>query len=276
MLAGENAVVLPQQMTATCWSATTGSGRSVPVPVLALQRHDFTGYASCGHVARLADSHIVGMKDRARHRLYRDCVARTPVASTWAGRRPHFFFALSRIHGGVLALASLFPDDCVRIRSWCGSVGCRSPICSTADADRTVPSAARTAWPMTALNRWLSCGHPGRRYDHVPQVLDLIRPASRVGLPLPPLTFRTLRRHPEAFATHVFLRPRTQVSWAWPTFCPRVMRPGLLLSPWTRPSSDARRRPSSLGRLFKATRSLRSDSGTGTSPLSRRRNTVSD
>lgn len=92
-----------------------------PVPVLLYNVTMFTGVTlPVDSVARLAEHpNIVGMKESGGDMAYvADCVARTPSGFTMlAGSATTFFFALAAgCRGGVLALASLFPDDCVRLQ----------------------------------------------------------------------------------------------------------------------------------------------------------------
>jgi 4-hydroxy-2-oxoglutarate aldolase len=92
------------------------------VPVLLYNVTMFTGVTlPVDSVARLAEHpNIVGMKESGGDMAYvADCVARTPADFTMlAGSATTFFFALAAgCHGGVLALASLFPDECVRMQA---------------------------------------------------------------------------------------------------------------------------------------------------------------
>jgi len=94
-----------------------------PVPVLLYNVTMFTGVTlPVESVARLAEHpNIVGMKESGSDIGYiADCVARTPEAFTMlAGSATTFFHALcAGADGGVLALASLFPGELVRMREW--------------------------------------------------------------------------------------------------------------------------------------------------------------
>jgi 4-hydroxy-2-oxoglutarate aldolase len=72
-------------------------------------------------VARLAEHpNIVGMKESGSDIAHiADCIARTPADFTMlAGSATTYFHALcAGCDGGVLALASLFPEACVRLRA---------------------------------------------------------------------------------------------------------------------------------------------------------------
>ena len=92
-----------------------------PVPVLLYNVTMFTGVTlPVDGVARLAEHpNIVGMKESGSDIGYiADCVTRTPDDFTMlAGSATTYFHALcAGCDGGVLALASLFPDDLVRMR----------------------------------------------------------------------------------------------------------------------------------------------------------------
>ena len=94
-----------------------------PVPVLLYNVTMFTGVTlPVDSVARLAEHpNIVGMKESGSDIGYiADCVTRTPDDFTMlAGSATTFFHALcAGCDGGVLALASLFPADLVRMRDW--------------------------------------------------------------------------------------------------------------------------------------------------------------
>jgi 4-hydroxy-2-oxoglutarate aldolase len=92
------------------------------VPVLLYNVTMFTGVTlPADSVARLAEHpNIVGMKESGSDIGYiADCVARTPADFVMlAGSATTYFHALcAGCDGGVLALASLFPDACVRLRA---------------------------------------------------------------------------------------------------------------------------------------------------------------
>ena len=92
-----------------------------PVPVLLYNVTMFTGVTlPVESVARLSEHpNIVGMKESGSDIGYiADCVTRTPADFTMlAGSATTFFHALcAGCDGGVLALASLFPQELVRIR----------------------------------------------------------------------------------------------------------------------------------------------------------------
>jgi 4-hydroxy-2-oxoglutarate aldolase len=92
-----------------------------PVPVLLYNVTMFTGVnLPVDTVERLAEHpNIIGMKESGSDIAYiAECVTRTPDDFTMlAGSATTFFHALcAGCDGGVLALASLFPADCVRIR----------------------------------------------------------------------------------------------------------------------------------------------------------------
>jgi 4-hydroxy-2-oxoglutarate aldolase len=91
------------------------------VPVLLYNVTMFTGVTlPVDAVAHLAEHpNIIGMKESGSDIGYiAECVTRTPAHFTMlAGSATTFFHALcAGCHGGVLALASLFPADCARIR----------------------------------------------------------------------------------------------------------------------------------------------------------------
>jgi 4-hydroxy-2-oxoglutarate aldolase len=93
-----------------------------PVPVLLYNVTMFTGVnLPVDAVAALAShSNIVGMKESGSDLAQiADLVARTPDDFTvLAGSATTYFHALcAGCDGGILALASLFPDDCVRLRA---------------------------------------------------------------------------------------------------------------------------------------------------------------
>jgi 4-hydroxy-2-oxoglutarate aldolase len=92
------------------------------VPVLLYNVTMFTGVTlPADSVARLAEHpNIVGMKESGSDIAYiADCIARTPAEFIMlAGSATTYFHALcAGCDGGVLALASLFPDACVRLRT---------------------------------------------------------------------------------------------------------------------------------------------------------------
>jgi 4-hydroxy-2-oxoglutarate aldolase len=92
------------------------------VPVLLYNVTMFTGVMlPADSVARLAEHpNIVGMKESGSDIAHiADCIARTPADFTMlAGSATTYFHALcAGCDGGVLALASLFPEACVRLRA---------------------------------------------------------------------------------------------------------------------------------------------------------------
>jgi 4-hydroxy-2-oxoglutarate aldolase len=95
---------------------------AAPVPVLLYNVSMFTGVTlPADSVARLAEHpNIVGMKESGSDIAYiAECIARTPARFVFlAGSASTYFHALcAGCDGGVLALASLFPDECVRLRA---------------------------------------------------------------------------------------------------------------------------------------------------------------
>jgi 4-hydroxy-2-oxoglutarate aldolase len=93
-----------------------------PVPVLLYNVTMFTGVnLPVDAVATLAaHSNIVGMKESGSDLAQiADYVARTPDNFTvLAGSATTYFHALcAGCDGGILALASLFPDECVRLQA---------------------------------------------------------------------------------------------------------------------------------------------------------------
>jgi 4-hydroxy-2-oxoglutarate aldolase len=95
---------------------------AAPVPVLLYNVTMFTGVTlPADSVARLAEHpNIVGMKESGSDLAHiADCIARTPEDFVvLAGSATTYFHALcAGCDGGVLALASLFPDQCVRLRA---------------------------------------------------------------------------------------------------------------------------------------------------------------
>jgi len=92
------------------------------VPVLLYNVTMFTGVTlPADSVARLAEHpNIVGMKESGSDIAHiADCIARTPADFIMlAGSATTYLHALcAGCDGGVLALASLFPDACVRLRA---------------------------------------------------------------------------------------------------------------------------------------------------------------
>jgi 4-hydroxy-2-oxoglutarate aldolase len=92
------------------------------VPVLLYNVTMFTGVMlPADSVARLAEHpNIVGMKESGSDIAHiADCIARTPADFVMlAGSATTYFHALcAGCDGGVLALASLFPEVCVRLRA---------------------------------------------------------------------------------------------------------------------------------------------------------------
>ena len=95
---------------------------AAPVPVLLYNVTMFTGVTlPADSVARLAEHpNIVGMKESGSDIAHiADCIARTPADFIMlAGSATTYFHALcAGCDGGVLALASLFPEACVRLRA---------------------------------------------------------------------------------------------------------------------------------------------------------------
>jgi 4-hydroxy-2-oxoglutarate aldolase len=95
---------------------------AAPVPVLLYNVTMFTGVTlPADSVARLAEHpNIVGMKESGSDLAHiADCIARTSEDFVvLAGSATTYFHALcAGCDGGVLALASLFPDECVRLRA---------------------------------------------------------------------------------------------------------------------------------------------------------------
>ena len=93
-----------------------------PVPVLLYNVTMFTGVnLPVDAVAALVShSNIVGMKESGGDvAQISDCIARTPDDFTvLAGSATTYFHALcAGCDGGILALASIFPDECVRLRA---------------------------------------------------------------------------------------------------------------------------------------------------------------
>jgi len=96
-----------------------------PVPVLLYNVTMFTGVnlPVDAVVALASHANIVGMKESGSDLAQiADLVARTPDAFTvLAGSANTYFHALcAGCDGGILALASLFPDECVQLQSLVG------------------------------------------------------------------------------------------------------------------------------------------------------------
>ena len=156
-----------------------------PVPMLLYNVTMFTGVTlPVDSVARLAEHpNIIGMKESGGDMAYiADCVARTPSDFTMlAGSATTFFFALSAgCHGGVLALASLFPDDCVRLQELVrvGSVDdARRLQQRLTPIARSIGGTYGVAGLKAALDLLGYSGGPPRPplRPASPQVVDLIR-----------------------------------------------------------------------------------------------------
>ena len=170
-------------------------GRRVAGAGAALQRDACTPASTCrvDAVARLAaHPNIVGMKESGSDLAQiADYVARTPDDFTvLAGSATTYFHALcAGCDGGILALASLFPDECVRLQALVREQPDRrgARAAAAADADRAHRSAAAYGVPglKAALDLLGYAGGPPR---------PPLRPAPAAGDRDPALAARGARR----------------------------------------------------------------------------------
>jgi 4-hydroxy-2-oxoglutarate aldolase len=111
------------QMTAEAFIGHyTAVAEASPVPVLLYNVTMFTGVnlPPDAVAALAAHPNIAGMKESGSDLAQiAECVSRTPADFTvLAGSATTYFHALcAGCDGGILALASIVPDDCVRLRS---------------------------------------------------------------------------------------------------------------------------------------------------------------
>ena len=156
-----------------------------PIPVLLYNVTMFTGVnLPVDAVAALASHpNIVGMKESGSDLAQiADCVARTPDNFTvLAGSATTYFHALcAGCDGGILALASIFPDECVRLQ--------------TLVRDNQIDEARALQSRLTPIARTIGTAHGVPALKAALDLLGYVGGPPRPPLrPVPPQVIDTLR-----------------------------------------------------------------------------------
>jgi len=161
-----------------------------PIPVLLYNVTMFTGVnLPVDAVAALASHpNIVGMKESGSDLAQiADCVARTPDNFTvLAGSATTYFHALcAGCDGGILALASIFPDECVRLQALV--------------RDNQIDEARALQSRLTPIARTIGTAHGVPALKAALDLLGYVGGPPRPPLrPVPPQVIDTLRSQLDA------------------------------------------------------------------------------